>query len=60
MVGVIGTDPPVQIEIIGISHYHFDHTGQASHFPQARLVMGKEDIKVLQTPGSPRENRHVR
>jgi glyoxylase-like metal-dependent hydrolase (beta-lactamase superfamily II) len=35
MVGVIGTDSPVQIEIIGISHYHFDHTGQASHFPQA-------------------------
>lgn len=49
----IGVDAK-QIDIIGISHYHFDHTGQASHFPQARLLMGKEDIKVLQTPGSSR------
>ena len=45
---------PQQIEIIGISHYHFDHTGQAHHFPQARLLMGKGDIKALQAPGSTR------
>jgi glyoxylase-like metal-dependent hydrolase (beta-lactamase superfamily II) len=43
-----------QIEIIGISHYHFDHVGQAKHFPQARLLMGKEDIKALRVPGSER------
>ena len=43
-----------QIEIVGISHYHFDHTGQANHFPQARLLMGKGDIKVLQTTSNPR------
>jgi N-acyl homoserine lactone hydrolase len=42
------------IEIIWISHYHFDHTGQANHFPQARLLMGKEDVAVLRTPGSSR------
>jgi N-acyl homoserine lactone hydrolase len=49
----LGVDPK-QIAIIGISHYHTDHTGQAHHFPQARLLMGKEDITVLQTPGDPR------
>ncbi|HEY5760951.1 MAG TPA: N-acyl homoserine lactonase family protein [Steroidobacter sp.] len=45
---------PKQIEIIGISHYHYDHTGQAALFPQARLLMGKADIAALRTPGSER------
>ena len=45
---------PRQIEIIGISHYHQDHTGQAKHFPQARLLMGQGDVKVLQKPDSTR------
>ena len=38
---------PEQIEIIGISHWHFDHTGQARHFPQARLLMGRGDVELL-------------
>ena len=38
---------PEQIELIGISHWHFDHTGQARHFPQARLLMGRGDIELL-------------
>lgn len=50
---VIGVEPK-QIEIIGISHYHYDHTGQAASFPQARLLMGKGDIAALRTPGSER------
>ena len=49
----IGVEPK-QIEIIGISHYHYDHTGQAALFPQARLLMGKADIAALRTPGSER------
>jgi len=49
----IGVDAR-QIEIIGISHYHSDHTGQARNFPQARLLMGKGDIQALRTPGSTR------
>ena len=24
---------PEQVTIVGISHYHFDHTGQAADFP---------------------------
>lgn len=38
---------PEQIGTIGISHWHFDHTGQARHFPQARLLMGRADIDML-------------
>jgi glyoxylase-like metal-dependent hydrolase (beta-lactamase superfamily II) len=45
---------PAQVSIIGISHYHFDHTGQAADFPGARLLMGKGDLEVLRQPGSAR------
>lgn len=45
---------PKQIEVIGISHYHYDHMGQAQLFPQARLLIGKGDAQVLRTPGNPR------
>jgi len=38
---------PAQIALIGISHYHFDHTGQAADFPQAKLLEGKGDIDDL-------------
>lgn len=37
---------PEQIGLIGISHYHFDHTGQAADFPQAKLLIGAGDLKV--------------
>jgi glyoxylase-like metal-dependent hydrolase (beta-lactamase superfamily II) len=41
---------PAQISLIGISHYHFDHTGQAADFPQAKLMMGKADLALLRQP----------
>jgi N-acyl homoserine lactone hydrolase len=44
---------PEQIEYIGISHWHFDHTGQARHFPQARLLMGQGDVELLRQTPSP-------
>jgi N-acyl homoserine lactone hydrolase len=37
------------IEIVAISHYHFDHTGQATSFPQARLMIGKDDWDEVTT-----------
>jgi glyoxylase-like metal-dependent hydrolase (beta-lactamase superfamily II) len=37
---------------VGISHYHYDHTGQAASFPQARLFLGRSDVEVLRQPGS--------
>ena len=36
-----------QIDMIGISHFHGDHTGQAKHFPRAQLVIGKGDWDAL-------------
>jgi glyoxylase-like metal-dependent hydrolase (beta-lactamase superfamily II) len=47
---------PEQIEIIGISHWHFDHVGQAPRFPQARLIIGKEDSEFLKATPSPDED----
>jgi glyoxylase-like metal-dependent hydrolase (beta-lactamase superfamily II) len=44
---------PDQIEMIGISHYHFDHLGQAASFPKAKLIMGKGDLDVLRTKPTP-------
>lgn len=38
---------PEQVSLIGISHYHFDHTGQAADFPQAKLLEGKGDLDAL-------------
>lgn len=38
---------PSDISIIGISHYHFDHIGQAGAFPQAKLLIGKGDFDSL-------------
>jgi N-acyl homoserine lactone hydrolase len=38
---------PEQVETIGISHWHFDHVGQAGRFPQARLLIGKGDLALL-------------
>jgi glyoxylase-like metal-dependent hydrolase (beta-lactamase superfamily II) len=38
---------PEQVTIVGISHYHFDHTGQAASFPNARLIMGAGDLAAL-------------
>jgi len=38
---------PEQISIIGISHSHADHLGQAIQFPQARLLMGKADFDMV-------------
>jgi glyoxylase-like metal-dependent hydrolase (beta-lactamase superfamily II) len=38
---------PEQITIVGISHYHFDHLGQAASFPKAELLIGAGDWAAL-------------
>ena len=50
---------PEQVTIVGISHYHFDHTGQAADFPHARLIMGAGDLAALRgnAPGMPARGR---
>lgn len=47
---------PEQIEFLGISHWHFDHVGQAARFPQARLLMGEGDIDLLRASPPPDQN----
>ncbi|WP_184152382.1 N-acyl homoserine lactonase family protein [Sphingobium lignivorans] len=42
----IGVDP-AKVAFVGISHYHGDHIGQASRFPQAKLLIGAGDWAVL-------------
>ena len=42
---------PEQVSIVGISHYHFDHIGQAAAFPHARLIMGAGDLAALRAGG---------
>jgi glyoxylase-like metal-dependent hydrolase (beta-lactamase superfamily II) len=43
---------PEQVEFIGISHWHFDHTGQAGRFPHARLLIGTGDLEHLRNRGA--------
>lgn len=44
---------PDDIDMIGISHYHFDHTGQAAGFPKATLLIGDNDLAVLKQTSPP-------
>ncbi len=50
-----GNVTPDKIKYVGISHFHGDHTGQASSFPKATLLIGKGDWDVL-TSAKPPEN----
>jgi glyoxylase-like metal-dependent hydrolase (beta-lactamase superfamily II) len=43
---------PAQVKYVAVSHYHGDHTGQASQFPKATLLIGKGDWDVLNDPKS--------
>lgn len=38
---------PDQIDIVAVSHLHWDHIGQAANFPNARLLIGKADWDAL-------------
>lgn len=38
---------PADIEFVGVSHYHYDHTGQTKDFPQATLLIGEGDWAAI-------------
>jgi N-acyl homoserine lactone hydrolase len=38
---------PADVDVLGISHSHADHTGQAKLMPAARLVIGKADFDAM-------------
>ena len=44
---------PAQVKFVGVSHYHGDHTGQVSQFPQSTLLIGKGDWDVVSDPKTP-------
>ena len=44
---------PGNISIVGISHMHGDHTGQAADFPNAKLLIGKKDFEASNGPKDP-------
>ena len=41
---------PEQIEYVGISHYHGDHTGQIASFPKATLLIGAREWDAISAP----------
>ena len=38
---------PEDIDVVGISHFHFDHIGQLADFPAAKLHIGKGDWDLV-------------
>lgn len=44
---------PEQVAFVGISHYHGDHTGQATQFPHATLLIGAGDLEALKRETPP-------
>ena len=44
---------PSDITVVGISHMHGDHTGQAREFPSARLIIGKGDFELTRGQDDP-------
>lgn len=44
---------PVDVTVLGLSHMHSDHTGQAAAFSRAQLIMDKADFEALQQQPSP-------
>jgi glyoxylase-like metal-dependent hydrolase (beta-lactamase superfamily II) len=50
---------PEAISFVGISHYHYDHTGQLADFPGATLLQGKADWEVVRKwPAAEPRYRH--
>ena len=41
------------IDVVGISHMHGDHVGQAADFPGAKLLIGKKDLELSKGPKDP-------
>lgn len=41
---------PEQIKYVGISHYHFDHTGQVASFPKSTVLIGAKDWEAITAP----------
>lgn len=50
---------PADVTYVGISHYHYDHTGQVADFPTATLLTGKGDWDAIkERPSASERFRH--
>ncbi len=45
--------PVDAIQYVGISHHHYDHTGQLASFPKATLLIGKGDWDLMSAAQPP-------
>lgn len=53
---------PQDVDFVGISHHHGDHTGQVGAFPAATLLIGEGDwdlIRPAQAPAGSDANAHA-
>jgi N-acyl homoserine lactone hydrolase len=44
---------PEDVDFVGISHHHGDHTGQVASFPNATLLIGQGDWDVIRPEQAP-------
>lgn len=44
---------PSQVQYVGVSHFHNDHTGQLASFPTSTLLVGKGDWDVVGAKTAP-------
>lgn len=44
---------PEDVSLLGVSHYHFDHLGQAATFIRATLLIGEADLEALKRKPAP-------
>jgi len=44
---------PADVDVVGISHMHQDHVGQAAEFPNAKLLIGKGDFEQTRGKDDP-------
>lgn len=49
----LGGINPRQITYVGLSHYHYDHTGQLANFSNSTLLIGKDDWNLVQSSDNP-------
>ena len=49
---------PADISLVGISHNHGDHLGQAARFPRAKLLIGSQDFGAIKD--SPDDSAPIR
>ncbi|KAJ9137990.1 N-acyl homoserine lactonase [Coniochaeta hoffmannii] len=48
-----GLDPAAEVDVVVLSHVHWDHVGTASDFPRAAFVVGSGTLDLLRNGAGP-------